>query len=45
MVGAADPYQLFRIMVEIVLGGALNASSGVAFMLDQCHNVEPKIPR
>jgi len=44
MVGAADPYQLFRIMVEIVLGGALDASSGVAFMLDQCHNIEPKIP-
>jgi L-rhamnose isomerase/sugar isomerase len=44
MVGAADPYQLFRIMVEIVLGGALDSSSGVAFMLDQCHNIEPKIP-
>jgi L-rhamnose isomerase/sugar isomerase len=44
MAGAADPYQLFRIMVEIVLGGALDASSGVAFMLDQCHNIEPKIP-
>jgi L-rhamnose isomerase/sugar isomerase len=44
MVGAADPYQLFRIMVEIVLGGGLSAGSGVAFMLDQCHNIEPKIP-
>ncbi|EHR63669.1 L-rhamnose isomerase [Saccharomonospora cyanea] len=44
MVGAADPYQLFRIMVEIVLGGGLDPSSGVAFMLDQCHNIEPKIP-
>ncbi|MEU6646409.1 L-rhamnose isomerase [Saccharomonospora sp. NPDC046836] len=44
MVGAADPYQLFRIMVEIVLGGGLDAASGVAFMLDQCHNIEPKIP-
>ena len=44
MVGAADPYQLFRIMVEIVLGGGLSADSGVAFMLDQCHNIEPKIP-
>ncbi|EHR53338.1 L-rhamnose isomerase [Saccharomonospora marina XMU15] len=44
MVGAADPYQLFRIMVEIVLGGGLEASAGVAFMLDQCHNIEPKIP-
>ncbi|MEU3272569.1 L-rhamnose isomerase [Saccharomonospora sp. NPDC006951] len=44
MVGAADPYQLFRIMVEIVLGGGLDPVSGVAFMLDQCHNIEPKIP-
>lgn len=44
MVGAADPFQLFRIMTEIVLGGGLAASAGVAFMLDQCHNIEPKIP-
>src|ERR1043165_4155484 len=44
MVGAADPFQLFRIMTEIVLGGGLDAASGVAFMLDQCHNIEPKIP-
>jgi L-rhamnose isomerase/sugar isomerase len=44
MVGAADPYQLFRIMNEIVGAGALEAESGVAFMLDQCHNIEPKIP-
>jgi L-rhamnose isomerase/sugar isomerase len=44
MVGAADPFQLFRIMTEIVLGGGLGPSSGVAFMLDQCHNIEPKIP-
>jgi L-rhamnose isomerase / sugar isomerase len=51
MVGAADPFQLFRIMHEVVKadalitarsGGAGNA--GVAFMLDQCHNIEPKIP-
>ncbi|MEV4320018.1 L-rhamnose isomerase [Actinocrispum sp. NPDC049592] len=44
MVGAADPFQLFRIMTEIVLGGGLDASAGIAFMLDQCHNIEPKIP-
>ena len=44
MVGAADPFQLFRIMTEVVSGGALEASSGVVFMLDQCHNIEPKIP-
>jgi L-rhamnose isomerase/sugar isomerase len=44
MVGAADPFQLFRIMVEVVKKGALAPSAGVAFMLDQCHNIEPKIP-
>ena len=42
MVGAADPFQLFRIMYEVVRGGGL--SSEVAFMLDQCHNIEAKIP-
>ncbi|WP_426120629.1 L-rhamnose isomerase [Kocuria sp. LHG3120] len=44
IVGAADPFQLFRIMVEVIRGGALDPDSGVAFMLDQCHNVEEKIP-
>ena len=44
MVGSADPFQLFRIMHEVVIGGGLDASSGVVFMLDQCHNIEPKIP-
>jgi L-rhamnose isomerase / sugar isomerase len=101
MVGAADPFQLFRIMHEVVKAGALypgqpagltatggsaanivdsqtpysgpndppsspgapsseitatgaraQASTaavqasgpGIAFMLDQCHNIEPKIP-
>ncbi|MET7426900.1 L-rhamnose isomerase [Dactylosporangium sp. NPDC005555] len=42
MVGAADPFQLFRIMHEIVLADALT-EQGIAFMLDQCHNLEPKI--
>ena len=44
MVGAADPFQLFRIMHEVVKAGALAPDAGVAFMLDQCHNIEPKIP-
>ena len=44
IVGAADPFQLFRILYEVVRGGGYGASSGVAFMLDQCHNVEDKIP-
>jgi L-rhamnose isomerase/sugar isomerase len=44
MVGAADPFQLFRIMSEVVAADALRPESGVSFMLDQCHNIEPKIP-
>src|SRR5882724_9045077 len=44
MVGAADPFQLFRIMNEIVRGDALDPERGIAFMLDQCHNIEQKIP-
>jgi len=44
MVGSADPFQLFRIMYEIVRAQALDPSAGIAFMLDQCHNIEAKIP-
>jgi L-rhamnose isomerase/sugar isomerase len=59
MVGAADPFQFFRIMHEVVKAAALypgqrsgitarsaaaHTGPGVAFMLDQCHNIEPKIP-
>jgi L-rhamnose isomerase / sugar isomerase len=44
MVGAADPFQLFRIMHEIVLADAVGPEFGIAYMLDQCHNIEPKIP-
>jgi L-rhamnose isomerase/sugar isomerase len=44
MVGAADPFQLFRIMFEVVRADALAPEAGIAFMLDQCHNIEPKIP-
>ncbi|MFI8848992.1 L-rhamnose isomerase [Streptomyces sp. 891-h] len=51
MVGAADPFQLFRIMYEVRAGGGLpgtpessRSDPQLAFMLDQCHNIEPKIP-
>jgi len=47
IVGAADPYQLFRILVEVLRGGGYGPAGGendVAFMLDQCHNIEKKIP-
>jgi L-rhamnose isomerase/sugar isomerase len=51
MVGAADPFQLFRILHEVIRAGALvpgpspsTPGGDIAFMLDQCHNIEPKIP-
>ncbi|CAM3392800.1 L-rhamnose isomerase [Isoptericola cucumis] len=44
IVGAADPFQLFRIMVEVIRGGGLDEGSPVALMLDQCHNIEDKVP-
>lgn len=43
IVGAADPFQLFRILFEVIRGGGLN-NPDVSFMLDQCHNIEAKIP-
>ena len=51
MVGSIDPYQLFRIAHELV--GAMRddadpiaqrCANGIVYMLDQCHNIEPKIP-
>jgi L-rhamnose isomerase/sugar isomerase len=49
IVGAADPFQLFRIMVEVIRGGGFGrqadgSANDVALMLDQCHNIEDKIP-
>jgi L-rhamnose isomerase / sugar isomerase len=44
MAGAADPFQLFRIMYEVVGGGGFAPEAGICFMLDQCHNIERKIP-
>jgi L-rhamnose isomerase/sugar isomerase len=44
IVGAADPFQLFRILYEVIRGGGYDDDSDVVFMLDQCHNVEDKIP-
>ena len=47
IVGAIDPFELFRIMSEIVM--ALDderkapLARGIAFMIDQSHNVEGKI--
>jgi L-rhamnose isomerase/sugar isomerase len=44
IVGSADPFQLFRIVFEVIRGGGFGPESDTAFMLDQCHNVEDKIP-
>ncbi|MCW2544906.1 MAG: L-rhamnose isomerase, partial [Frankiales bacterium] len=44
IVGAADPFQLFRILHEVHLGSGFEPTSDVTFMLDQCHNIEGKIP-
>jgi L-rhamnose isomerase/sugar isomerase len=49
VVGSADPFQLFRILDQIVdVGGHLPSPGpnghAINFMLDQCHNIEAKIP-
>jgi L-rhamnose isomerase/sugar isomerase len=51
MVGSIDPYQLFRIFHELVKAAddPDDAAAGacardVVYMLDQCHNIEPKLP-
>jgi L-rhamnose isomerase/sugar isomerase len=41
IVGSADPFQLFLIFNEIV--AAHEDAGPVAFMIDQSHNIEPKI--
>ena len=51
MVGSIDPYQLFRIFHELI-GAKRDETDAVArttaervvYMLDQCHNIEPKLP-
>jgi len=47
IVGAIDPFELFRIMVEIAAARRDSATSetaeAIAFMIDQSHNVEGKI--
>jgi L-rhamnose isomerase/sugar isomerase len=40
IVGAIDPFELFRIMHEVAL---CDAPDEIAFMIDQSHNVEGKI--
>lgn len=50
MVGSIDPYQLFRIFHELVkardaMDEAVRACvRDVVYMIDQSHNIEPKVP-
>lgn len=44
IVGAADPFQLFRIMHEVNINGGFEEGTPVSYVLDQCHNIEAKIP-
>lgn len=48
IVGSIDPYQLFLIMKEMVAGlldpATRDTTERVAYMIDQSHNIEPKIP-
>jgi L-rhamnose isomerase/sugar isomerase len=51
MVGSIDPYQLFRIFHELIGAKrdqtdvvARSTAERVVYMLDQCHNIEPKLP-
>jgi L-rhamnose isomerase / sugar isomerase len=45
--GSIDPFELFRIMLEIALGridaATAQTANAVAFMIDQSHNIEGKI--
>ncbi|WP_067928866.1 L-rhamnose isomerase [Alicyclobacillus shizuokensis] len=48
MVGSIDPYELFLICLELVSAekdaDTAACASQVAYMIDQSHNIEPKIP-
>ena len=51
MVGSIDPYQMFRITHELINAMrddsdpvAQRTANETAYMLDQCHNIEPKVP-
>jgi L-rhamnose isomerase/sugar isomerase len=40
--GSIDPYQVFRIFSELIAAGE-DATTGVAFMIDQSHNLKGKV--
>ena len=41
IVGSSNPFELFEIFVELVAAG--DAANNVAYMIDQSHNIEPKL--
>lgn len=41
IVGSANPFELFEIYVELVAAG--ERAKDVAYMIDQSHNIEPKL--
>lgn len=41
IVGSTNPFELFTIFTELVSAGKL--ASDVAYMIDQSHNIEPKL--
>jgi L-rhamnose isomerase/sugar isomerase len=41
IVGSTNPFELFVIFTELVSAGSL--ASNVAYMIDQSHNIEPKL--
>jgi L-rhamnose isomerase/sugar isomerase len=43
LVGSANPFQLFLIFHELINGHDRKTAAPVAYMLDQSHNVEPKL--
>jgi L-rhamnose isomerase/sugar isomerase len=43
IVGSANPFQLFLIFHELINGNDGRTAAPVAYMLDQSHNVEPKL--
>lgn len=51
IVGAINPYELFLIFYQIISAkrdsanaGARKTAENIAYMIDQSHNIEPKIP-
>ena len=48
IVGSINPYELFLIFNELVAGsldpGTAKTAENIAYMIDQSHNIEPKIP-